>query len=577
MDSDNYGTAVQDFKRARRRADLQEMLARLGAGRRSRLLSFDEVRKQIGKGSLLPRGLKDIPIDAIVGSVGRYEDFNRQFLPRQESQQSRWASVRVAFDYTGLAPIEVYQIGEVYFVLDGHHRVSVAKQLGAKNIEAYVTELPARVKITPELDADELIRRAEEARFLEETRLEESHPDLDLRVTVPGRYNELRDHIAVHRYYMGLESKRDIPFEEAAEHWLTDIYLPAVAEIRRLDLLRDFPGRTETDIYLWLMKHRADLAKQLGWDLGTEEAAAHLFNRLYTKPRRLWERFRRFLARIIPWKALQMKPKPTEWRLDRGEIKAGQRLFPRILVPISGEDASWTAVDVAIRVAQKEKAELRGVHVLLAGEAKDSRRVDSIRKQFERRLAKSGLRGRLVIEQGNIPRRVETRSHWSDLVVLHLKHPPGRQPMQRLLSGLRAFLARSPRPALVVSKASRMKRALLAYDGSRKANEALYLAAYLARNWGAKITVLTSREHSIRETLNLQKAKGYLISQGVEDAKYISERGQAGPLVIETARAHKCDFVLMGGYGKGGFMEVMVGSTLDYVLREFKGPIWVCS
>ena len=89
--------------------------------------------------------------------------------------------------------------------------------------------------------------------------------------------------------------------------------------------------------------------------------------------------------------------------------------------------------------------------------------------------------------------------------------------------------------------------------------------------------VLTSRERSLRETLNLEKAKGYLISQGVEDAEYVSQRGEAGPLVVETARAHKCDFVLMGGYGQGGFMEVMVGSTLDYVLREFKGPIWVCS
>lgn len=578
MDSgSNYTTAVQDFRRARQRADMQEMLARLGGGRRSRLLSFDEVRKQIGKASLLPRGLKEIPIEAIVGSVGRYEDFNRQFLPRQESQQSRWASVRMAFEYSGLPPIEVYQIGDVYFVLDGHHRVSVARQLGARKIEAYVTEIPTRVKLTPDADPDELIRRAEEARFLEETRLGELHPELDLRVTVPGRYNELRDHISVHRYFMGQEQEGQIPSEEAAQHWLNNVYLPAVAEIRRLDLLRDFSGRTETDIYLWLMKHRADLAQQLGWELGTEEAAAHLFNRLYTKPRRLWERLRRFLAGLIPLKALQMKPKPTEWKLARGEMKEGQRLFPRILVPISGEDASWTAVDMAVRIAQLEGAELRGVHVLTPVEAKGSRRVQSIRRQFERRLGEAGVRGRLVLEQGNISRRVEARSHWSDLVVLHLKHPPGTQPMQRLLSGLRAFLARSPRPALVVAKASKMKRALLAYDGSRKANEALYLAAYLASSWGTKITVLTTRERSLRETLNLQKAKGYLISQGVEDAEYVSQRGEAGPLVVETARAHKCDFVLMGGYGKGGFMEVMVGSTLDYVLREFKGPIWVCS
>ena len=564
-----------DFKRARRRADLQEILDRLGR-KPSRLLSFEKVRRSIAEGSLLPRTLRNIPMEAIVGSVGRYEDFNRQFLPRQEAQLGRWARVRMAFEYSGLPAIEVYQIGKVYFVLDGHHRVSVARQLGAKEIEAYVTEIPSKVPLSPEDDADDLIIKTEQARFLEDTHIDELHPEVDLSVTAPGRYEQLREHIAAHRYFMGLDQKREIEYGEAVQHWLNEVYLPAVAEIRRLDLLRDFPKRTETDIYLWLMKHRAQLTKQLGWELGTQEAAAHLWNRLYTKPRRSWERFRRWLARVIPIRVLRMKPKPTEWRLDRGDIGEWQTLFPRILVPISREDSSWTAVDQAIFVAHKEHAELRGVHVRTAGDTSNNPKVEPIRNEFERRLVKAGLRGGLVLEQGNIPRRVEIRSHWSDLVVLHLKHAPGNQPMQRLLSGLRAFLARSPRPVLVVAVASEMKHALLAYDGSRKANEALYLAAYLASSWGTKITVFTSLERSLRESLNLQKAKGYLISQKVE-ADYISRRGVAGRSVVETANEQGCDFVLIGGYGRGGLLEVMLGSTLDFVLREFKGPIWVCS
>jgi nucleotide-binding universal stress UspA family protein len=148
--------------------------------------------------------------------------------------------------------------------------------------------------------------------------------------------------------------------------------------------------------------------------------------------------------------------------------------------------------------------------------------------------------------------------------------------MQRLLSGLRAFLIRSPRPALVVGQASKMKHALLAYDGSRKANEALYLAAYLASYWGTKITVLTSLEKSLKESLNLQKAKGYLVSQKVE-AIYTQRRGPAGPAVVAEAAESGCDFVLMGGYGQTPLVELMFGSTLDYVLREFRGPIWICS
>lgn len=561
-----YSTAVQDFRRARRRAALQEFLQSIG-GRSSRLLSYDEVRKKIGRGSLLPRGLRDVPLDAIVGTVGRYEDFNRQFLPRQASQQGRWAQVRLAVEGSGLPPVELYQIGDVYFVLDGHHRVSVARELGATTIEAYVSELPSRVKLTADLTPNDLILKAEEALFLEETRLDELHPELDLRVTLAGRYNEMLEHIRVHRYYMGVDQKRsNVPQAEAVEHWLQALYLPAVEAIRRLDLLHDFPGRTEADMYLWLMKRRHELEEQLGWDLGTEETAAHLWNRLYTKPGRLWDRLRRWLGR---------QPVPTQWRLDRGQIPSGQKLFPRILVPISGEDASWTAVDLAIRVAHQEAAELRGVHVLASGESRESHKVEQIRTEFQRRLEKAGVRGRLVLEQGNISRRVEARSHWSDLVVLHLKHPPAAQPLPRLLSGLRVFLSRSPRPALVVRKASRMQHALLAYDGSRKANEALYLAAYLANAWGVRITVFSSRERRITEALNLQKAKGYLISQGVE-AQYLSASGEAAPGLLEAAREQGCDFMLIGGYGRGNLLEMVWGSTLDHVLREFKGPVWVC-
>jgi nucleotide-binding universal stress UspA family protein len=185
------------------------------------------------------------------------------------------------------------------------------------------------------------------------------------------------------------------------------------------------------------------------------------------------------------------------------------------------------------------------------------------------------LRGSLELEEGNIHRRVEARSHWSDLVVLHLKYPPGERAVDRLLSGLRTFLQRSPRPVLVVPRKTDLKHALLAYDGSRKATHALYLGAYLARRWGVKLTVLTSLEKNIRETLSQTGAKNYLISHGVE-ADYVQRRGKAAQSILAVAAERGCDFVLMGGYAQSGFMEVMRGSNLDRVLREFSGPVWVC-
>jgi nucleotide-binding universal stress UspA family protein len=579
MNEDNPGAfslAVDDFKRARARAALQQALARLGLGKKRELLQFEQVRKMLGEVSQFSRGLQVIPLDAIVGSVGRYDDFTRQFLPRQENQSSRWARVRMAFETMGLPPIELYKIGDAYFVQDGHHRVSVARQMGATSIEAYVTEIPSKVPLSPSDDVEDVILKAELAQFLEDTRLDELRPDVDLRVTLPGRIRELREHIAVHRYYMGQEQSREIPFEEATLHWVDEVYEPAVHTIRQLGLLRDFPNRTEADIYLWLMKHRSELEHELGWRLGAEEAAAHLWNRLYIKPRRTWERWRRWLAGVIPIKALDIGPVPTEWRLNRGDLQEGERLFPRILVPISGEDVSWNALDIAITVARHERSELRGVHVLNGDGKEDNGKVNALRSEFHKRISEAGLRGSLVLEKGNIHRRVESRSHWSDLVVLHLKHPPGAGPLERLLSGLRTFLQRSPRPVLVVAEKSELRHALLAFDGGRKSTEALYLAAYLARHWGVRITVFTSLEHGLREGFAQTRAKNYLIAHGVE-ADYMQGRGAAGPAALAAAAERGCDFILMGGYGQNAFMEVMMGSSLDSVLREFRGPVWICN
>jgi nucleotide-binding universal stress UspA family protein len=568
MDSPGrYSSAVQDFKRARSRASLQQALSRLGGNKRNRLLSFDQVRRLVGEEGWMPRGLQDIPINAIVGSVGRYEDFNREFLPRQEAQLGRWAQIRMLIEHQGVPPIEVYKIGDVYFVQDGHHRVSVARETGATHIEAYVTEIPTRAPLSPRDDIEDVILKAELAQFLKDTRLGELRPDVDFRVTLAGRIRELRDHIAVHRYFMGLEQAREVPFEEAVLHWVDEVYVPAVTVIRNLSLLRDFPDRTEADMYLWLMKHRAELAKDLGWELGTEEAAAHLWNRLERLPRRFVDRVRRTLAR---------KPVPTEWRLDRGELEEGDNLFPRILVPLSGEDASWTALDQAIVVAKHERSELRGMHVLTPGENPNDPKIKALSTEFDRRIAAADLPGRMVTESGGINQTVLERSHWSDLVVLHLKYPPGDSALKRLMSGLRNFIQRSPRPVLVVPKFSEMKHVLLAYDGSGRADEAMYLAAHLNCAWGVQVTVLTSSEKSLTESLRQRKARSYLTSQDV-NANYVQARGAAGPAIVETALNQGCDFVLMGGYGQGALLEVMIGSTVDHVLREFPGPVWICA
>ncbi|MQC26684.1 MAG: universal stress protein [Chloroflexi bacterium] len=572
MDSPSrYSSAVMDFRRARRRAARQEFFSRF-TGRSSRLVPFEEIRQRIGAENFFPRRLEDIPLDAIIGSVGRYEDFNRQFLPRLEAQQSRWARVRLAIEERGLPPIEVYKLGEVYFVMDGHHRVSVARQVESKMIEAYVTEIPTKVTLSPEDDADEIILKAEHAGFLTDTHLDESHPDIELRLTLPGRYRDLREHIAVHRYYLSQEQDRAVNESEAARSWVDNVYLPAVESIRRRGLLRDFPNRTETDLYLWLMTHRTQLTESLGWELETDEAAAHLGQRFGLRPGRILKRFGLFLKDVLTPDSLESGTASGEWRAERTNP---ERLFGRVLVALSDDPENWQALDQALILASLESSTLRGLHVIPKRTNVDEATGNRIEREFFKRVEYSGVPGRVVFEHGQVAREVELRARWSDLVVLHLKHPPGEAPLERLRSGIRILIQRSSRPILIVPHVTKLTHALLAFDGSRKSVEALFVAAHVAQRWGARLTVLTTQEHEEKTEKIQLDARKYLANYGVV-ADFIQGSGSAGEAVISTVKERGCDIILMGGYGASPLVEVVLGSTVDHVLRAAVVPVLIC-
>src|SRR5690349_19365704 len=128
MDRTNYHLAVQDFQSAHLRGKLQGVLARI-TGKSNELLSYEEIASKLKLQGRSDKGIQSIPVEAIIGSVGRYTDFTRTFLPRRAGDLSRWATVKAAtVDPVGegLQPIEVYKVSEVYFVLDGNHRVSIA-------------------------------------------------------------------------------------------------------------------------------------------------------------------------------------------------------------------------------------------------------------------------------------------------------------------------------------------------------------------------------------------------------------------------------------------------------------------
>lgn len=258
--------AVEKYKRNRAHAEVSDLLAMV-TGEKTDLLSYDEVAKRLHARQQVEMGIQMVPLAQIVGSVGRYKDFTRTFLPRAGANAERWARLDAAMNsLSGFPPVELFKIGEVYFVRDGNHRVSVARANESTHIEAYVTEVKTEIPLTvSDFERDAWLIKAEALDFEEKTHLNQLRPDNHVRFTEPGRYDLLIQHIEVHKYFRDLELARqghgiEICWEEAILSWYDGVYLPVAQAIRKSELLSHFPDRTEADLYLWIAHHRERLA-----------------------------------------------------------------------------------------------------------------------------------------------------------------------------------------------------------------------------------------------------------------------------------------------------------------------------
>ncbi|PID58052.1 hypothetical protein CSB45_05010 [candidate division KSB3 bacterium] len=704
----DYQAALQDFRKARRRASLEQVFAFL-RGRSNDLLSYEDIRKQLKATGMSTGRLAEIPLDAIVGSVGRYKDFTRSFMPRNDSDQQRWAKVKsIATGLEGLPPIEVYQIGDVYFVLDGNHRVSVARRLGAKTIEAYVITIKTKVSISPGVECEELQQKAEYADFFsktnldvlrpgadltmtlvgryrsleeqieehryfmgiehkreipyneavmnwydtiylpvagaiekrallknfpgrtltdlysliseyraairegnvqyfeehmaeileklplvpdialdelilnteyidfaEHTHLETIRPEADLRVTAPGKYAILEEHITVHRHFLGKEQQREIPFEEAVAHWYDAVYMPMIYTIRRLGMLRDFPTRTEADLYLWISEHREELEHKLGWKILPEKAASDLTASYSNTPERLISRIGEKVYDAVTLDEFESGPPPGVWRkedLQRGN----ERLFESILLPVSGRESSWAALEQACMLARQRGQYLCGLHVIPPGD--EAARVNAVKVQveFDSRCRVQRVEGALTIQEGDFARKVCELSRWTDLVIVNVVRPPGTNPFLRFKSGLRTILWRCSRPVLAVPQCcSDIRRLILAYDGSPKADEALFVGAYMASTRQLDLVVITVEESGHANLTVLAQAKEYLMRRHVK-AEYVRTSGNVSNMILRAVENYQGDLIVMGGYSRSPMLEMVLGSTVDHILQNAEIPVLIC-
>ena len=269
--------ARADFSRARFKSFINQVFSVL-RGQRNTLLSYDDVKEKLRIGGPIYRGVKTVLVEQIAGSLNRYHEFDRAFLPKEDQLVGRWTKVdRAFYEDIHLPPVVLYKVGEVYFVVDGHHRVSVAREQGQEFIEAEVRECATRVNITSDIRPEDLEILGAKVDFLERTGLDNNHPDANIKVTIPDGFTRMLEHIAVHRYFMGLDFKRDISDQEAVAHWYEKVYLPIVTIIRASGMLDEFPDKTEGDLYLWALDHQHYLYKEEGQPLQPPETAAKQF------------------------------------------------------------------------------------------------------------------------------------------------------------------------------------------------------------------------------------------------------------------------------------------------------------
>jgi hypothetical protein len=291
--------AKEDFNRARLREGVVRLLSLLTSEKDS-LLSLSEVKALLRPSSEVYRGMRTVPIAKIVGSEGRYLDFNRYFLPRHSHLRSRWESVdRAHYRQIVLPAVTLYEIGGVYFVRDGNHRVSVARMQKVEFIDAEVISLESRIAMSPEMTVEDLRRAVidlEKQAFFEETGFGRLFPEAELRFTATGRYDELVRHINGHKYYMNLARSDEIDFRDAVRSWYENVYRPIARVIEEEHLLDAFPGRTVADLYVWIVRHWDELKGKYGQAYPLRKAAVDYREQF---GRRAGSRFAGFWRRLF--------------------------------------------------------------------------------------------------------------------------------------------------------------------------------------------------------------------------------------------------------------------------------------
>jgi hypothetical protein len=274
--------AQTDFLRARRRAALGAMVARLRGEPDDvrHILPYEEVVAALGYVSEHSAGKAVVPLDAIAGTVDRGRDFDRSFRPTTGRVRSRWEHIAAAMRRgEAMPPVDLVRIGQIYFVRDGHHRVSVARALGHNDIDAIVTEVVTRVGAERAITLEELPVKSHERVFFERVPLPDS-ARTEIKLTDPWDYGRLAEAVEAWGFRTSQDRGEPISRRETAYLWLENEYRPVVEMLRGADLIGT---TTESEAYMRVSAARYRLLRTHSWD---EDVLGAVVDELSRKNRR---------------------------------------------------------------------------------------------------------------------------------------------------------------------------------------------------------------------------------------------------------------------------------------------------
>jgi hypothetical protein len=257
--------AEGDFSRARRQRALARLSARLRrADDVNHILPFEEVVRALGRTGEKRLGQQLISLDSIVGTVDRSREFDRSFRPTSPRVRERWQRINLAQRKgEALPPIDVYRIGDMHFVKDGHHRVSVARALGHRDIDAYVTDVLTEIGADRKIRLRDLPLKSHQRLFYERVPLPVEQRE-QIHLSDEWRYAALAEAVEAWGFRVSQARREWLSRLEVAEAWFRDEYRPVVEMLREARLIPK--GVTDTEAYMTIAALRYLLLRTHEWD-----------------------------------------------------------------------------------------------------------------------------------------------------------------------------------------------------------------------------------------------------------------------------------------------------------------------